>query len=77
MKTMHENLDKFDFYTWHQEKKNYFKDTLCGYFDCYQRVYTFFSAIIYSIIGFSRRLSSDHLKETTRLITEMIVNNHV
>ena len=47
MKTMYENLDTFDFYQWHQEKMNYFKDTLCGYFHYYQRVYHIFIAIIY------------------------------
>ena len=38
METMYENLDTFDSYKWHQEKKNIFKDILCGYFHCYQRV---------------------------------------
>ena len=28
MKTMYENLDKFDFCTWHKHKKQYFNDTL-------------------------------------------------
>ena len=40
MKTMSENLDKFDFYQWHQEK-NYFNDTLCGYFYYKSRVNKF------------------------------------
>ena len=75
MKTMYENLDKFEFYKWHQEKKKCFNDY--DYFHHYQRVYTFFLEIIYSIIGFNRRLSSDHLKETTRFIQEMIVYNRV
>ena len=42
MKTIYENIDKFDFYKWHQEKKNYYEDTLCGYFNYYQRVYHIF-----------------------------------
>ena len=42
MKTMYENLDTFDFYQWHQEKKNYYKDILCGYFHYYHRVSKFF-----------------------------------
>ena len=56
------------------EKKKGFNDY--GYWDHYHTVHRFISAIIYSIIGFNRRLSSDHLKETTRFITEMIVDNH-
>ena len=43
MKTMYENLDTFDFYKWHQEKMNYFKDVLCGYFNYYQRVHLYIS----------------------------------
>ena len=46
MKAMYENLDKFDFYKWHQEKKNYFKDVLCGYFNYYQRVHHIFIKIL-------------------------------
>ena len=42
MKTMYENLDTFDFYTWHQEKKTYFKHVLCDYFHYYQREYIIF-----------------------------------
>ena len=41
MKTMYENLDKLDIYTWHRDTKQYFKDILCGYLYYYQRVYTF------------------------------------
>ena len=37
MKTMYKNLDKFDFYQWHQEKKNCLKNSLCGKIDYYQR----------------------------------------
>ena len=47
MKKIYENLDKFDFYKWHQEKMHYFKDTLGGYFDYYQMVYHIFLSIIY------------------------------
>ena len=51
MKAMHENLDT-DFYTWHQEKRNYFKYTLCGYFHYYQSIYRMFiqTNIIYNMI---------------------------
>ena len=46
MKIMYGNLDTFEFYKWHQEKKSYFKDALCGYFHYYQRAYRVFIAII-------------------------------
>ena len=42
MKSMYENLDKFDFYKWHREKQNYFNDALGSYFEYYQMVYHFF-----------------------------------
>ena len=45
--TMYENLDTFDFCKWHQEKKTYFKDILCGYFDYYQSISYFIKKIKY------------------------------
>ena len=47
MKTMYENLDKFDFLKWHQEKKNSLKDT--SYCIHYQMVYNIFLRIIYHL----------------------------
>ena len=80
MKAMYENLDKFDFYKWHQEKKNYFNDTLCGYADYYQMVYRIFLEIIY-------HLKSDaddkipfellYLEEATEFLNYMIVQNSI
>ena len=78
MKTIYENLDTFDFRKWHQEKMNYFNDTLCGYFDYYQRLYHIFSAIIYYLpydIKRDKQLHYEYLQATTRFLNEMIVQN--
>ena len=80
MKTMYENLDTFDFYQWHQEKMNYFKDTLCGYsyFHYYQRVYHIFIAIIYHLqyhIKRDKQLHYEYLEATTEFLNEMIVQS--
>ena len=78
MKTMYENLDTFDFYKWHQEKKNYFKDVLCGYFHYYHRVSKFFIEIIYHLHYYKNRnkqLHCAYLQETSRFLNEMIVQN--
>ena len=76
MKQMYENLGSYDFYKWHKEKKERYKDTLCGYMDHYQRVHRFFLNIIYEI---RNHYNSDYecLSETTRFICEMIVHNSV
>ena len=78
MKTVYENIDKFDFYQWHQEKMNYFKDTLCGYFNYYQRVYHIFSSIThylqYDVKG-DKQLHYEYLEATTEFLNEMIVQN--
>ena len=76
MKTMYENLDNFDFYKWHQEKKNYFEDTLCGYFDYYQRVYHIFMKIVYYLHR-NNKLHYDYVEETNEFLNEMIVQNSV
>ena len=79
MKTAYENLDTFDFYQWHQEKKNYFKDTLCGYMDYYQRVYHIFIKIAHYLSYYVKRdnnLQYEYLEETTEFSNEMIVQNH-
>ena len=78
MKTMYENLDTFDFYQWHQEKMNYYKGTLCGYFDCYQRVYHIFIAIIYHLqyrVKIDKQLHYEYLQATSEFLDEMIVQN--
>ncbi len=78
MKAMYENLDKFDFYKWHQEKKNYFKDTLCGYMDYYQRVYHIFIKIIYYLqyhVKRDKQLHYEYSETTTEFLDEMIVQN--
>ena len=78
MKTMYENLDTFDFYQWHQEKKNYFKDVLCGYFHYYQRVHHIFVKIIYYLqyrVKRNNNLPCEYLEETTEFLDEMIVQN--
>ena len=80
MKTMYENLDKFDFYKWHQEKKSYYKDTLCGYADYYQRVYHIFIKIIYYLKSTNdNNISFEILyeEEATQFLNEMIVQNSV
>ena len=78
MKTMYENLDTFDFYQWHQEKKNYFKDVLCGYFHDYQRVHHIFVKIIYYLqyhVKRDKQLHYEYLEATTEFLDEMIVQN--
>ena len=75
MKQMYENLGSYDFYKWHKEKKERYKDTLCGYTDQYQRVYNSFLAITYGICDF--KLDYQYVSETTRFICEMIVHNSV
>ena len=78
MKTICENIDKFDFYKWHQEKKNYYEDTLCGYFSYYQRVYHIFIAIIYHVqyhVKRDKQLHYEYLEATTEFLNEMIVQN--
>ena len=78
MKTIYENLDTFDFRKWHQEKMNYFKDTLGGYFHYYQRVYHIVIAIIYFLlydIKRDKQLHYEYLQATSRLLDEMIVQN--
>ena len=80
MKTMYENLDKFDFYKWHQEKKNYFKDILCGYLNSYQRVCKFFIVIIHQLKdGADDNISFELLysEEATRFLGEMICTNFI
>ena len=78
MKTMYENLDTFDFYKWHQEKMNYFKDVLCGYFNYYQRVHHIFLAIIYYLqynVKRDKQLHYEYLEATAEFLDEMIVQN--
>ena len=78
MKTMYENLDTFDFYKWHQEKKNYFKDVSLGYFQYYHRVSKFFIEIIYHLqynIKRDKQLHCECLQATSRFLNEMIVQN--
>ena len=81
MKTIYENLDTFDFYKWHQEKKNYFGDTSCGcfhYCHYYQRVYHIFIKITHYLqydIKRDKQLHSEYLKATTEFLDEMIVQN--
>ena len=76
MKSMYEHLDKFDFYKWHQEKQNYFKDILCGYADYYQMVYHIFYKTTFYLqyhTDTKNTLSCDHLEETTEFLNHMIV----
>ena len=78
MKTMYENLDTFDFYEWHQEKMNYYKDILCGYANYYQRVYHIFIAITYYLQydkNRDKQLHYDYLEVTTEFLNEMIVQS--
>ena len=78
MKAMYENLDTFDFYKWHQEKKNYFKDVSLGYFQYYHRVSKFFIEIIYHLHYYTNRdkqLHCEYLQTTSRFLNEMIVQN--
>ena len=74
MKTIYENLDKFDFYKWHQGKKNHFEDTLCGYTDYYRRVHHIFIAIIYHLSR-ENKLHYEYLEETSEFLNHMIVQN--
>ena len=76
MKTIYENLDEFDFYKWHQEKMNHFKDTLRGYFYYYQRVYHIFIKMTHDLHYDKNRdnsLTCEYLEETTDFLDEMIV----
>ena len=78
MKTMYENLDTFDFYQWHQEKMNYYKDVLGGYFHYYQRVYHIFIKIVYHLqyrVKIDKQLHYEYLQATTEFLNEMIVQN--
>ena len=78
MKTIYENLDTFDFYQWHQEKINYYKDVLCGYFHYYQRVHHIFIAIIYHLqyrVNIDKQLHYEYLQATSEFLNEMIVQN--
>ena len=78
MKRMYENLDICDVYKWHQEKNNYFKDILCGYFTYYQRVHHIFLAIIYYLQYHKKRdntLNYEYLEATSEFLGEMIVQN--
>ena len=78
MKTIHESIDKFDFYKWHQEKKNYYEDTLCGYFNYYQRVNHIFSSITHYLqydVKRDKELHYEYLEATTEFLNEMIVQN--
>ena len=75
---MYENLDTFDFYQWHQEKMNYFKGVLCGYFHYYQRVYHIFVKIIYYLqyrVKRDKQLQYEYLEATTEFLDEMTVQN--
>ena len=74
MKAIYENLDKFDFYKWHQEKKNYFGDTLCGYFYSYQRVHHIFTETIYQL-NRENKLHYEYVEETSEFLNHMIVQN--
>ena len=79
MKTIYENIDKFDFYKWHQEKKNYFGDTSCGcfhYLQYYQRVYHIFIKILYKLHS-ENKLHYDYVEETTEFLNYMVVQNHL
>ena len=76
MKSVYENLDKFDFRKWHQEKMKHFEGTWCGYCDYYQMVYHIFLKIVYLLAYDIRRdkvLPPKHLEETSRFLEEMIV----
>ena len=78
MKTMYENLDTFDFYQWHQEKMNYYKDVLCGYFHFYHRVYHIFIKITHSLqyrVNIDKQLHYEYLQATSEFLNEMIVQN--
>ena len=78
MKTMYENLDTFDFYKWHQEKMNYFRDVLCGYFHYYQRAHHIFIEIIYYLqyhVKSDKQLHYEYLEATTEFLDEVIVQN--
>ena len=75
MKTIYENIDTFDFYKWHQEKKNYYEDTLCGYFEYYQRVSHIFMKILYYLHR-NDKLHYDYVEETNEFLNQMIVHNH-
>ena len=78
MKSMYEHLDKFEFYKWHQEKKQYYNDTLCGYADYYQMVYHIFLKIIYHLKSYADdNISFEILysEETTEFLNYMIVQN--
>ena len=80
MKTMYENLDKFDFYKWHREKKDYYKNTLCGYMNYYQRVHHIFIKITHYLQYYVKRdnnLHYEYLEETTEFLNQMIVQNSV
>ena len=80
MKRMYENRDIFDFYSWHQEKKSFFKYILCGYFNCYQRAPKFLLAIIYHL----KSNADDNMpfellysEEATEFLNEMTVQNSI
>ena len=80
MKTIYENLDIFDFYTWHLEKKNYYKDTLCGYANYYQRVHHIFIKIIYYLKSANNNNISFEIlyeEEATEFLNQMIVQNSI
>ena len=77
-KTMYGNLDTFDFYQWHQEKMNCFKEILCGYFYYYQRVYHIFIKITHYLQydkNKDNKLHYDYLDAPTEFLNEMIVQN--
>ena len=76
IKTMYENLDKFDFRRWHQKKTKHFEGTLCGYFNYYQMVYHIYLKIRYLLAYDIRRdkiLPPENLKETSGFLNQMIV----
>ena len=76
MKQMYENFGSYDFYEWHREKKERYKDTLGGYMNHYRMVHRFFLNIIYEI---RNHYNTDYecLREASRFICEMIVHNSV
>ena len=76
MKTIHENLDTFDFKNGIMRKRKYIKNNLFGCYNYYQRVYHIFIKIIYDLQYDTKRdkqLHYEYLQATSRLLYEMIV----
>ena len=49
MKAMYENLDTFDFYKWHQEKKKYFPRYLMWLTSVLSKSISYFMKILFTI----------------------------